>query len=406
MTPTESAAPDVRTPQVPRSVPEIAASLREELERLEREASEIEMLAVQARTEAELHETRRLKGQERAAGLEREARPDAAQLADAQAQLLTLSRRAILMQAQVQVLEGKQRTLQRFRERLGTVADELAIIDPQATPLGGRPEAARPTNGTNGANGASGSTAGEPPRGVRAQEEMRRDIARQMHDGPAQSLANIALQAEIVQRLLARDPGQAAEEVEQLRQMVQRALDATKTFIFDVRPMVLDDLGLVPTLRRAAADRGKRAGVAISFESTGADRRMAPEIESGFFRIVDDALVGYLSLSPSRLDVRMEWSEAEVRVTVQSGRPEERASLTRATAEVRGAALTPTADLPPALAEMIHQQKVDELEARTVAHALPMDRWADIRSRAADLGVTVRLLSEGQVLEAIAATSV
>jgi hypothetical protein len=91
-----------------------------------------------------------------------------------------------------------------------------------------------------------------------AQEDLRREIARAMHDGPAQSLTNIVLQAEIVERLVGVDQAAAEAEVRQLVAMVQSTLDATKTFIFDVRPMVLDDLGLVPP-RRAARDRGRQA---------------------------------------------------------------------------------------------------------------------------------------------------
>lgn len=382
-------------PAQPRSVAEIRAGLADELNQLDREAAEIEMLVTQTRTEAELHESRQLKGQERAVTLEREARPDPAQISEAQAQLLTLSRRAILMDAQVQVLEGKQRTLQRFRERLTSVSADLSNLTPVGDGASIEPRAELPVRGR----------AGEEPRAVlRAEEAMRRDIARQMHDGPAQSLANIALQAEIVQRLLDRDPSRATEEVGQLRRMVQRALDATKTFIFDVRPMVLDDLGLVPTLRRAANDRGKRAGVPIAFESTGADRRLPPDLESGFFRIVDDALVGFLTLHPTRLDMRLEWSETEVCAWVRSGGPEERASLSRATAEVRVSEANAQADLPPALAAMIRQQKVDELEARTVAHALPAERWQEICGRAAAMGLAVRLLDGGQGVEVLAPT--
>ena len=119
-----------------------------------------------------------------------------------------------------------------------------------------------------------------------------------MHDGPAQSLTNIVLQAQIVERLVARDPARRAGEVRQLVAMVQQTLDATKTFIFDVRPMVLDDLGLVPTLRRAARDRGRRARVAVEFESVGTDRRLPMDLESGLFRILDEALVAYLGGRP------------------------------------------------------------------------------------------------------------
>ena len=128
-----------------------------------------------------------------------------------------------------------------------------------------------------------------------------------MHDGPAQSLTNIVLQAQIVERLVARDPARAGGEVRQLVAMVQQTLEATKSFIFDVRPMVLDDLGLVPTLRRAARERGRRAGVPVEFESIGPDRRLPMDLESGLFRILDEALAAYLGaragarLAPARL---------------------------------------------------------------------------------------------------------
>ena len=133
---------------------------------------------------------------------------------------------------------------------------------------------------------------------LNAQEDLRREIARAMHDGPAQSLTNIVLQAQIVERLLGRDPDGARGELRLLVSMVQQTLDATKTFIFDVRPMVLDDLGLVPTLRRAARERGRRAGIPVEFDSIGQDRRIAVDLESSLFRIIDEALAAYLAASP------------------------------------------------------------------------------------------------------------
>ena len=133
-----------------------------------------------------------------------------------------------------------------------------------------------------------------------------------MHDGPAQSLANIALQAEIVLRLASRGDGRTHGELGQLRAMVEHALDATKEFIFDVRPMVLDDLGLVPTLRRTAVDRGRRAGVEIDLDSQGTERRLAQDMESGLFRLIDDTINGYLALRPSRVAVRLEWGPQQL----------------------------------------------------------------------------------------------
>ena len=166
---------------------------------------------------------------------------------------------------------------------------------------------------------AGAGDATDPSVLLRAQEELRREIARQMHDGPAQSLANIALQAEIVQRLAGRGDPRTQGELDQLRVMVEQALDATKEFIFDVRPMVLDDLGLVPTLRRTALDRGRRAGVEIDLDSQGTERRLAQDTESGVFRLIDDTINGYLALRPSRVAVRLDWGEHRLGVIDPGG---------------------------------------------------------------------------------------
>jgi len=241
------------------------------------------------------------------------------------------------------------------------------------------------------------SDATDPSVLLRAQEELRREIARQMHDGPAQSLANIALQAEIVLRLASRGDGRTQGELGQLRAMVEHALDATKEFIFDVRPMVLDDLGLVPTLRRTAADRGRRAGVEIDLDSQGTERRLAQDAESGLFRLIDDTINGYLALRPSRVAVRMEWDPQRLVVGV-------RAAWLRDPQLASKAPLPPTSvdihdDLPPALREMIEQNRAGERQTATEAHSLPPDLLADLAERARVMGVGLMVGDDGTTVE-------
>src|SRR5438309_1979295 len=85
---------------------------------------------------------------------------------------------------------------------------------------------------------------------VDTQEEERKRIARQVHDGPAQAMANVVLQSEISERLFDVDAQKSRGELASLRQMVNKTLQELRGFIFELRPMILDDLGLVPTLRR------------------------------------------------------------------------------------------------------------------------------------------------------------
>jgi hypothetical protein len=224
-----------------------------------------------------------------------------------------------------------------------------------------------------------------------------------MHDGPAQSLTNIVLQAQIVERLVQRDPSSAAGEVRQLVAMVQQTLDATKSFIFDVRPMVLDDLGLVPTLRRATRERGRRAGIPVSFDSLGQDRRLPMDLESGLFRMLDEALAAYLGAGPDRVALRLDWAE----------QLEARLSATRAVAEPRRTSDVdlptpePGKDLPPALAAMFEERLADERLAAEAAIresivALPAPNWREIQDRASSIGVVAELLSDGSELRLVA----
>ena len=268
----------------PASSTQLAAVLGADVAGLDRELVEIDMLVGQAKAEAVRHE------QKRAQLAEKLSSPESGEGADAWAQLVTLTRRSVLMEAQVDVLEGKRRALARHR-------DAIASLGGRARRDAGE-QGLSPEDAAAGADAASASLSRVV---MSAQEDLRRDIARAMHDGPAQSLTNIVLQAAIVERLMDREPDSAKGELRLLVAMVQQTLDATKNFIFDVRPMVLDDLGVVPTLRRMARDRGRRAKIPVEFDSLGQDRRLPMDMESTVFRILDEALAAYLGLIPDRV---------------------------------------------------------------------------------------------------------
>jgi two-component system sensor histidine kinase DegS len=357
---------------------------------LERELAEIDMLISQARTEAGRHEQKRSALAEKVTALVGQHKGEPADLVEQNAQLVTLTRRAAVMEAQVDLLEGKRKTLARYHEALAGIADVVR--------LGGASAAA--------ASDSPDDPSALPPALSRvvlsAQEDLRREIARAMHDGPAQSLTNIVLQAQIVERLMASRPEAAAGEVRQLISMVQQTLDATKSFIFDVRPMVLDDLGLVPTLRRAARDRGRRAGVPVEFDSIGQDRRLPVDMESGLFRILDEALSAYLAGGPDRITIKLDWGDRlEGRVVAWRG------PTTGAPAAAEDVDVPAGADVPPALVAMIEDRAAGrraKVEAARVAAlvTLPAAAWREIRQRAATIGASAELLAEGSEMRLLA----
>jgi two-component system sensor histidine kinase DegS len=359
----------------------VSSRLADDLITLDKELGEIDLLVTQAKAEAARHEGRRSTASDKLGGL-----PDGTDVNDRLEQataLVTLTKRAALMETQVEVLEGKRRALARYRDAVAGYIDALSGVDPSAS--------------------AGGTAAGDAPMDpavakvlMTAQEDLRREISRAMHDGPAQSLTNIVLQAQIVERLVASDPAASAGEVRQLVSMVQQTLDATKTFIFDVRPMVLDDLGLVPTLRRATRERSKRAGVPVEFESLGHDRRLPMDLESGMFRILDEALAGYLGAGPEHVAMRLDWSErltADIVATRAVVEPV-------ATSDVEIPTEEAGKGLPPALAALVEERRTAEREAaeaavRAAIVVLPGATWREVQDHAASVGIEAELQDGG-----------
>ncbi len=125
---------------------------------------------------------------------------------------------------------------------------------------------------------------------VNAQESERQRLSRQMHDGPAQALSNFILQAEIAMRLLSVDVEQARDELNNLKASAMRTFQKVRNFIFELRPMMLDDLGLIPTIRRYAETYKEQSGIEMNLLVSGTERRLEPYIEVMVFRALQELL--------------------------------------------------------------------------------------------------------------------
>jgi len=125
---------------------------------------------------------------------------------------------------------------------------------------------------------------------VNAQEAERQRLSRQMHDGPAQALSNFILQTEIAMRLLEVDAGQAREELSNLKVSAMGTFQKVRNFIFELRPMMLDDLGLAPTIRKYADAFKEQTSLDVSVTVTGTERRLEPYIEVMIFRAIQELI--------------------------------------------------------------------------------------------------------------------
>lgn len=125
---------------------------------------------------------------------------------------------------------------------------------------------------------------------IKAQEEERRRVSREIHDGPAQAMANVVFRAEVCERLIDIDINRAKNELADLREQVRTCLRETRTIIFDLRPMTLDDLGLVPTVKRFLDTVKERKGIISEVKILGEERRLDTYLEIGLFRIIQEAV--------------------------------------------------------------------------------------------------------------------
>jgi len=142
--------------------------------------------------------------------------------------------------------------------------------------------------GFNGSTGESGTILDKL---IQAQEAERERLSHQMHDGPAQILSNFIIQAEIAARTLEVDAKQARQELENLKQSAAKAFQDIRTYIFELRPMMLDDLGLSPTMKRYVASFADQTGIDTQIVVYGDEERRYPKTqEIVIFRAIQELM--------------------------------------------------------------------------------------------------------------------
>jgi signal transduction histidine kinase len=125
---------------------------------------------------------------------------------------------------------------------------------------------------------------------VSAQENERERIARELHDGTGQILTGLGMGLAAAYETVNQNPQLASRQIEELRHLNGQALEELHLLIRDLRPAVLDDLGLVPALQNQVRQFEERTGVNATFEVVGKRRRLQPELETVIFRIGQEAL--------------------------------------------------------------------------------------------------------------------
>lgn len=211
---------------------------------------------------------------------------------------LDTQQRLLVMRGQIEKLQADQVSLKKY----------LAFLDKTRKTM---------ESGKSNSESKKGSAADTVMMLINAQEVERKRLSRQMHDGPAQALSNFILQTEIAMRLFDVDQTRAKDELSNLKNSAMTTFQKVRNFIFELLPMMLDDLGLVPTVKRYIDTYKEQTGLDVDLVITGSEIRMAPYLEVMIFRSLQELLGNSARQSQaSKVKVTLNIDSDIVRVSV------------------------------------------------------------------------------------------
>jgi two-component system sensor histidine kinase UhpB len=130
---------------------------------------------------------------------------------------------------------------------------------------------------------------------ISAQEDERKRIASELHDETLQSLASLLISLERIDAVIPEDLPHLKERLRAARALTSRTIDDLRSLVADLRPLVLDDLGLAPAIRWYASDRLEPEGIDVTVEAEADLPRLPAHIETAVFRIAQEAISNVLN---------------------------------------------------------------------------------------------------------------
>jgi signal transduction histidine kinase len=125
---------------------------------------------------------------------------------------------------------------------------------------------------------------------IDAEGEARKKLARDLHDGPTQSVAAIAMRLNYTRLLLEREPEKVKDELEKIETLARRTTKEIRTMLFTLRPVILETQGLVSALEQYLKQLEEEAGLTVHLEAPDLDERLNTEIEGVTFSVIEEAV--------------------------------------------------------------------------------------------------------------------
>jgi len=153
---------------------------------------------------------------------------------------------------------------------------------------------------------------------IKAQEEERKRIARELHDETSQSLTGLVIGIRMVQEIVPDSMDDVRERLENINDLAHATLNEVHTMAVRLRPSVLDDLGLAAALRSYAKEFSANTAIAVETQLLGMGPRLTPELETVLYRVVQEALTNVARHSgATRCRVSLRRKESVIQGTIE-----------------------------------------------------------------------------------------
>lgn len=154
---------------------------------------------------------------------------------------------------------------------------------------------------------------------IEAQELERKRLSRDIHDGPAQMLANILLRSEIIDlSVKGGNITEAVSELKNVRGNIRSVLREVRRIIYDLRPMALDDLGIIPTVKKHVSTMAETYNTHIELQLIGEEKRLESNYEVAVFRLIQESLQNALKhAEATSVYVTLQIEQDEITIVVQ-----------------------------------------------------------------------------------------
>ncbi len=222
--------------------------------------------------------------------------------------------RLFMMRSQIEQLESRRESIASLQQKLRILLD-LAEINQDQFELEGGEDRTRILPGTSG----MGNDFDIGAKIVETREKERARIAQSLTDGPAQVMSNVILRTQILERVVERAPDQVVQELHDMERLAADSLLDIRRSVFEMRPLVIDELGLVPTLRRYSSDFARETAAKIAITGVEREESLDGHIRIALFRLIQGALTAVVTPNiGTEVEVSVQVEDAQLVVRIDA----------------------------------------------------------------------------------------